>query len=92
MQDDATSAALADTVQCVKDLCHRFDLNEHERKFVNEQAVALSEAMMQAWASARYAGKKRIRACCATVSMAMAMTVVHKTATDADAQSPLKRS
>jgi hypothetical protein len=78
MTDETTPAMIAEAVLCVKGLSSKVSLSTEERTFVNEQAARISEEMMQAWASTRYKGRKKIRPCCVGLALALAMDVAHK--------------
>ena len=78
MAGDRTPAIVAEVVRCVRGLSSQVELTAEEHKFVNEQARLLSEQIMHSWAKGRYGGKRKIRACCVGLAMAVAMDVAHR--------------
>lgn len=78
MSGDTTPAIVAEVVRCVRDLSSKVELSGDEQKFVNEQARLLSDQVMQNWATGRYRGRRKIRACCVGLAMAVALDVAHR--------------
>ena len=78
MTGDSTSAIVAEAVRCVRELSSKVELSGEEQKFVNEQARLLSDQVMHNWAKGRYGGKRKIRACCVGLAMAVALDVAHR--------------
>src|SRR5437588_9739991 len=84
MSLDQTKATIAEAVRCVRGLSEKIELSGDERKFANEQAVRLCDDIMQHWANHRYRGRKKVRACCVSVALAIALVMADKIANEAD--------
>lgn len=80
MDQDSTSAVVAEVVRCVRDLSSRVSLSARERAFVNEQAARLSEQSMQDWASRRYKSRENLRPCCVPLAIALALDLAQSMA------------
>ena len=78
MSGDETPAIVAEVVRCVRGLSSRAALTADEQKFVNEQARLISDQVMHEWAKSRYGGRRKIRACCVGLAVAVALDVAHR--------------
>ncbi len=78
MAGDSTPAIVAEVVRCVRGLSSQVNLTADEQKFVNEQARLISDQIMHNWAKGRYGGKRKLRACCVGLAVAVALDVAHR--------------
>ena len=71
---------IAEAVRSVQGLSGKVKLSAEERAFVNEQAAQLSDQVMRAWAERRYRRREKLRPCCVSLAVALALDVAHKMA------------
>ena len=81
MSQDQTPQLVSEAAEYVYRLTVQANLSDDERAFVNEQATALSELIVERWAAERYRQRKLLRPCCAGLAVAVALGLAHRTAT-----------